>query len=393
MFRCLLLAALVASSACSDGDGSCPSAVGTCSSKSASATRASSSDAGAWRPQPPPARSDGFDEPDAAMSLQSCEAAGTEICNAIDDDCDGKVDEDADATCYPDGVSGCSNRSCSGSCALGKRACVGGELGACSDATTPHDEQCTGAASETAIDEDCDGKVDEHCSCTGDETIACYTSGADTLGVGPCRAGVKTCQNGQFGGCTHVVAPQRESCENDGADDDCNGTPDDVRDRDAPCTVDANQGACKHGSLQCPGEGAELRCITRQPSSELCNGVDDDCNGTVDDGFDLNTNEHCGTCDNQCESGSECCDGQCVDTHGSDLANCGACGNACSSGSMPGCCAGRCVDLLSDQSCGRCDNACGLLKLGGGFLCHCQMVDSGPNCVGTAFGNILQVCR
>ena len=239
VFRCLLLAGMVA---CSDGAGSCPASIGTCGAKNESATRMSSGDAGSWKPQPSP--DDNAGQPDAALSVQSCEAS-IETCNAIDDDCDGKVDEDSTATCYPEGVAGCSNGSCSGSCALGKRACTGGKLGACMGATTPRDEQCTGTGSETAIDEDCDGKVDEDCRCTGDESIACYTAGADTLGVGPCKAGVKKCQNGMFSSCMNVVTPQRETCENEGADDDCNGTLDDVRDRDEPCTIDAG-----HGRLQ-----------------------------------------------------------------------------------------------------------------------------------------------
>ena len=33
---------------------------------------------------------------------------------------------------------------------------------------------------------------------------------------------------------------------------------------------------------------------------EICNGIDDDCNGKVDDGFDWTKPEHCGTCDLNC---------------------------------------------------------------------------------------------
>jgi hypothetical protein len=49
------------------------------------------------------------------------------------------------------------------------------------------------------------------------------------------------------------------------------------------------------------------------PSPELCNGRDDDCNGTVDDGFQLSSDtRNCGSCGNLCGgSARECCDGIC----------------------------------------------------------------------------------
>jgi len=47
---------------------------------------------------------------------------------------------------------------------------------------------------------------------------------AGTRGVGLCKAGERTCQAGVFGGCEGQVLPAAESCN--GADDNCDGTVD-----------------------------------------------------------------------------------------------------------------------------------------------------------------------
>jgi hypothetical protein len=46
------------------------------------------------------------------------------------------------------------------------------------------------------------------------------------------------------------------------------------------------------------GDGGPDACIPNPP--EICNGVDDDCNGLIDDGIDWTDPKHCGTCDNNC---------------------------------------------------------------------------------------------
>jgi hypothetical protein len=93
-----------------------------------------------------------------------------------------------------------------------------------------------------------------------------------------------------------------------------------------------------------------------------------------------------------CQPGEECCEGRCVETLGSDINHCGGCGVVCDDGQLPGCCGGKCVDLASDTSCGTCDNKCGILKLGGGVLCHCELISSVASCVGGPVGEVLQVC-
>jgi hypothetical protein len=48
-------------------------------------------------------------------------------------------------------------------------------------------------------------------------------------------------------------------------------------------------------------------------NTEVCNDKDDDCDGYVDEDFDLSTdNNNCGTCGNVCDSGDECYEGFCM---------------------------------------------------------------------------------
>jgi MYXO-CTERM domain-containing protein len=70
------------------------------------------------------------------------------------------------------------------------------------------------------VDNDCDGIVDSGCDCTEGETRAC---GWDT---GACAPGVQTCgADGRFGDCEGEILPEAgEVC--DGVDEDCDGAVD-----------------------------------------------------------------------------------------------------------------------------------------------------------------------
>src|SRR5690606_7146553 len=69
------------------------------------------------------------------------------------------------------------------------------------------------------LDNDCDGTTDEGCTCEDGDTQPC---GSD---VGACMPGTQTCSGGTWGACSGEVTPMGEVC--DGLDNDCDGSVDD----------------------------------------------------------------------------------------------------------------------------------------------------------------------
>ena len=200
-------------------------------------------------------------------------APGEERCNGADDNCDGAVDEHD-----PGGGEPCDTEGL-GVCGPGITACVAGEL-RCQPAAQPTPELCDGA------DNDCDGATDEDAA-GARLSEACYSGPAETEGVGACHRGIRRCRDdgSGMGPCEQERTPRAEVC--DGADDDCDGvTDEDLPDQGAPCS--AGVGACAgEGRWVCDGAGAQgaLRCDAPlgQPVVEVCNGVDDDCDGRTDE--------------------------------------------------------------------------------------------------------------
>lgn len=83
-----------------------------------------------------------------------------------------------------------------------------------------------------------------------------------------------------FGQPRRVWTGIQKACN--GLDDDCNGAVDDgIATTPTSCGV----GACgATGTLSCVGGAMVDSCAPGAPSAESCNGIDDDCNGAVDDG-------------------------------------------------------------------------------------------------------------
>lgn len=146
----------------------------------------------------------------------------TDYCgNSKDDNCDGTVD---------DGCTGCTDgdkRPCAdgaptnvigiGECKPGSQTCTGGTWGLCQGIVLPKTEVCNDNK-----DNNCNGVIDENCTCTKQgETRPCYGGLPKTQGVGPCKAGVQTC-NSRWGTCQGQVIPRSEICGNQ-IDDDCDG--------------------------------------------------------------------------------------------------------------------------------------------------------------------------
>ncbi len=190
------------------------------------------------------------------------------------------IDCDDDNSCTIDSYSfnvGCAHTnnsaylretSCGrGVCAaVGAETCVnGGLVDSCQEKSpTSATEICNG------LDDNCDGNVNE-----GIAPVA------TTCGKGQCAAtGSITCQGTALVDSCTPKASSAEIC--DGLDNDC----DDVVDNGLP-TVETScgVGACAGnvGIDHCVA-GAQLNTCNplAGASAEVCNGIDDDCNGTID---------------------------------------------------------------------------------------------------------------
>ena len=84
--------------------------------------------------------------------------------------------------------------------------------------------------------------------------------------------------------------PSKEMCN--GQDDDCNGEVDEGAGGDT-CLVENQWGACK-GIYNC--FGGQLDCDADEPAAELCDGKDNDCDGVADEGFPDSDNDGVADC-------------------------------------------------------------------------------------------------
>ncbi len=251
------------------------------------------------------------DDGSASCTPLTPRAAGTEICNRRDDDCDGLIDED-----FPQGCPVC----------------------------VPLPEVCNG------VDDDCDGLVD--------------TDDPDLVGVGApcgtdegvCQSGTIICNNGKPL-CSGEVAGDNEVCN--GLDDDCNGSTDGQTQACYSGAADTEDVGVCHGGTQactaspagatpgveCAGANCWGACVGEVvPTPEICDGLDNDCDGDSDEGVPAEVQ----TCNDH---------GDCA---GAANCNNGAC--RCNAGACSG------------------DNVCG-----GDNVCHPPLPLTGENCCQAAF--------
>ena len=294
-----------------------------------------------------------------------------ELCNGIDDNCDGRVDEEFDGDQKPVmvGRPACVNQK--GVCAGSRLTCVNGAFNtACGipeyqASASAHgtyygvDTSCT-----DGIDHDCDGVIGA-LGCQGCDTVGlerdCYGPGlgSPTLQHGPCHKGRQTCinKNGTllWTACANQLLPQQEIC--DGKDNDCNGLVDDLVIGEGAACATGQPGVCAAGFKDCIAAALICAPLTA-PTPEICDGLDNNCNALVDEGFNKQTDpQHCGGAYDcrACNPGDACCGGRCGNL-ASDPQNCGTCGNVCAGNAA--CCAGKCVATDTAQNCGTCGTSC-----------------------------------
>lgn len=247
-----------------------------------------------------------------------------EICNGLDDDCNGVID---DGIAEVGELAGTPCNNWPGSVCSGVYACnTNGTDVVC----IPNSGIYPGDDSEycgNMLDDDCDTAIDEveGMVINGIPQPACVVSEDPVICIEgqtrPCGAcgGISTCTNGVFGSCVGDRAPSTEICNN--IDDDCDGVVDNIPGKSS---VQDSKCGCYGGAPS---------------SSESCNNIDDDCNGRIDDGI------------------TGCCrDGDAM-TCGYDTGACEFGIQRCENG-MWGACTGQVGPEPSDICCNNIDDDC-----------------------------------
>ncbi len=181
------------------------------------------------------------------------------------------------------------------------------------------------------------------CSCTATNAGQMVSCG-QMNSSGTCN-GFRTCDgvNG-FTACSAKL-PEPELCN--GIDDDCDGQID-----EGSTPVTCGQGACKVTISSCTAGGPTI-CTPLPQGTETCNAIDDDCNGVIDDVPSLSSDKlNCGRCGNACalSNASEKCVASACEI------------DACETGY--GDCNGRAADgcevelSRNAENCGMCNHKC-----------------------------------
>jgi hypothetical protein len=224
---------------------------------------------------------------DCNDAVRGASPTGTEVCNGIDDDCDGSFDEDVQVVVYRD-----ADGDGRGDPSMAQLAC------ALSPGYSVHDDDCddTDASRSPVLTEACDG-IDNDCDGVADPadapTLTSWFEDEDGDGFGNPVVSVDSCARpmGSYS-LLGTDCDDRDRARNprqaelcNGIDDDCNGVadfalaPGDLEDDDLDGRADA----------RCVPRPVDADCDDRDASSgaggeEICDGRDNDCDGSFDEG-------------------------------------------------------------------------------------------------------------
>ena len=188
----------------------------------------------------------------------------------------------------PNAAGACIEEVCGYSCDPGYTDLDGSAVSGCEYQCRATDrEWCNGQ------DDDCDGTKDNGetdgvpWDCVQGDEIGCRTA-CDDAGE---ETGTAVCPDTCYREDITECVPPEEVCN--GEDDDCNDSIDDgstagvgwtcVYGTELSCTIDCGEESII-GTGQCPATCMSRDVTDCSPPPEVCNGLDDDCNGVADDG-------------------------------------------------------------------------------------------------------------
>ncbi|MBI2559480.1 S8 family serine peptidase [Candidatus Woesearchaeota archaeon] len=200
-----------------------------------------------------------------ANGIEQCTEGipAAEDCNGIDDDCNGITDDNLVAPLCENQIGVCSGstKSCGG---------FSGWL-ACGAANYGIDYQFNESSCFDNLDNDCDGLTDiNDFNC-----LVCIDNDNDGYGTN-CALG-NDCNDND-----NTVNPGASDSNCNNIDNNCDGQIDEAY---VSTPTNCGTGACaSSGQLLCQSGALVNTCTPGTPSNEVCNNIDDDCNGVIDNG-------------------------------------------------------------------------------------------------------------